>query len=587
MLSLSNKKWIVANPSSERVSSLVRELEISPLLAKLMVNRKQETPEQGRFLIDDDLGSLHDPFLMRGMKTAADRIVRAVNHKESITVFADYDVDGITSAALLVHFFRDLGTPIDWYLPDRLREGYGLNEQALSDIRARGADLLITADCGITAVHEVKAAHAMGLDVIVTDHHQVGEAGLPEAVAVLNPHQPDCRYPFRFLSGVGIIFKVVTAVRTTLFRAGWKKNQLPNLKQYLDLCALGTIVDVAPLTGENHVLTSHGLEEIATTRKPGLTALKAVAGLDGAIDARAVGFGLGPRLNAAGRLGKADVGLHLLTSNELNEAMELAKTLDNVNRERQKIQRNTQEEAEYQMEKYFDPDKDRVIVLASEQFHRGVVGIVAARLVDKHHRPAILIALKDGMGQGSGRSIPKFNLYKALSECSALFKQFGGHAYAAGLSMEESNVDAFRKTINAIGHRVLTEEHLIPELAVETVLNLEDVTFDRHRELQRLSPFGTGNPLPVFWSERVAVRGIRFIGAQGRTVRFKAVQGETSQDVIAFGMRDIFQNAVSEGDEMDLAYEIHINDWGGRKKLELHLVDARRPLLDSKPRDQV
>lgn len=575
MLSLSNKKWIVANPSVELVDRLVRELQLTAVIAKLLVNRNLQTPDQCQFFIEADLGKLHDPFLMSGMQAAVDRVLRAIESGESITVFADYDVDGVTSAALLMDFFRNLGAPIEFYLPERMREGYGINEEALSKIYAGGSSLVITADCGITAVREARSARKMGLDMIITDHHQVGEDGIPDAVAVLNPHQPECQYPFKFLSGVGIVFKLAMAVRSALYKAGQNKESLPNLRQYLDLFALGTIADVAPLTGENHVLAGHGLEEMTVTRKLGLVALKSVTGLDNTIESRDVGFILGPRLNAAGRLGKADVGLRLLTSTNLDDAMVMAKSLDEVNRERQDVQKWIQEEAEYLIEREVDLKKDRVVVLASENFHRGVVGIVAARLAEKYFRPTILVALAEGVGHGSGRSIPKFNLHKGLTECSNYLIQFGGHAYAAGFSIEEKNIDIFRKVFDDVGHRFLSPEDLIPELSVDTELRLEDITFKQYREIQRLKPFGAGNPLPVFLSKKVLIRGVRFMGKEEQHVRFQAVQGQCSQKVVGFNFADVFHNSTVEEELVDLAYEIQLNTWGGQEKLQLNLLDLR------------
>ena len=304
MLSLLNQKWKNLEPSSERVDRLMRELNVSSIIARLLVNRQVESIEEARFFLAADLSCLHDPFLMKGMADAADRIVKAILDGESITLFCDYDVDGVTSASFLTHFFRDLGIKVGHYLPERMVEGYGLNEDAVRKIKSGGATLMITADCGITSVQQVRLAHELGLDVIVTDHHQVGPEGLPPALAVLNPHQPDCEYPFKFLSGVGIVFKLAGAVRSVLHRKGTPRENLPNLKRHLDLFALGTIADVAPLTGENHVLTGHGLKEMTVSSKPGLVALKEVAGLNGTVTARSVGFTLGPRLNAAGRLPK-------------------------------------------------------------------------------------------------------------------------------------------------------------------------------------------------------------------------------------------------------------------------------------------
>ncbi|PIQ96114.1 MAG: single-stranded-DNA-specific exonuclease RecJ, partial [Nitrospinae bacterium CG11_big_fil_rev_8_21_14_0_20_56_8] len=466
MLSSLQKRWRLADPPQETVDRLVRELNVTPTLARLLINRRVETADDARFFLENDLSRLHDPFLMKGMDAAAERVLRAIENREKITAFCDYDVDGVTSAAFLIHFFRDLGVEIDDYLPERLREGYGLNAQAIHEIHSRGTRLIITADCGITAVEEVRTARALGVDVIISDHHQVGPQGLPEAVAVLNPHRSDCTYPYRFLSGVGIALKLAQAVRSRLLAAGWDRERLPNLKRHLDLFALGTIADVAPLTGENHLLSALGLEVMTVSAKPGLIALKEVAGVTGAVTARSVGFGLGPRLNAAGRLGKADAGLHLLISPDLREAMELAAVLDRTNQERKDVQERVLEEAEYLMEREVNLEKDRVIVLASENFHPGVVGIAASRLVEKYFRPTVLIALEGEVGKGSGRSIPRFNLHKAFIECASHLVQFGGHAYAAGLTIRKDCVPHFRDAMNRVGERILQPEDLIPEMKI-------------------------------------------------------------------------------------------------------------------------
>jgi len=418
MLSLLNKNWCQAEPPSVTVSQLERGLKIPKPVAVLLANRGVTSEESAREFLSSDLSRLHDPFLMADMRQAVDRVIKAMEQKEAITLFCDYDVDGVTSAAFLTHFFRDLNYPVEAYLPERKAEGYGLNSDAVRKIRAQGAGLMITADCGITGVKEVALANEIGLDVIVTDHHQVGGEGLPPAVAVLNPHRSDCEYPYRFLCGVGLAFKLAIAVRNELYSAGWSKEDLPNLKRHLDLFALGTIADVAPLTGENHILTQHGLKMLSITSKPGLVALKETAGIVGNVDARSVGFGLGPRLNAAGRLGRADNGLHLLASQNLKEAKALALELDQTNQERKEIQEETVAEAESLFKRHINLEEDRVIVLASEIFHPGVIGIAASRLVDKYRRPTVLIALEEGQGKGSGRSIPRFNLFKAFTDCS-------------------------------------------------------------------------------------------------------------------------------------------------------------------------
>jgi len=577
MLSLNNKRWLVANPSPDDCLRLMEEASVSPLVAKLLVNRQVMTGEDAKYIVDGDLSNLHDPFLMKGMNIAVDRIMKAIEENEILTVFADYDVDGVSSAAFMIHFFRDLGIPIRHYLPNRMVEGYGLSKEALNSIKETGSTLVITADCGITAVKEVLIAKEMGLDVIITDHHQVSAEGLPQALAVLNPHQPDCPYPFRFLCGVGIVMKLSTAIRTSLYRAGWEKSRLPNLRQYLDLFALGTIADVAPLTGENHVLTRHGLEELTTTQKPGLIALKSVAGLNGAVDSQSIGFGLGPRLNAAGRLGKADSGLHLLLSQDISQATDLANGLETVNRERQDVQKWTQKEAEYLISKEVDLENDRVIVLASENFHRGVVGIVASRMVERFYRPAVLIAIKDGLGNGSGRSIPKFNLFKGLQECSNYFQQFGGHAFAAGLTLEVEKIDEFKKTFKELGRKFLSPDDLIPEVNIDCEIKLADVTFELIDEINKLSPFGAVNPIPVFTSRNVILRNIKFLGKEANHVRFKVLQKNALKDVIAFNMRSAFENKLKDGDEVDIVYEATINEWHGNENLQLNLTDIALP----------
>ncbi len=575
MLSLSNKKWCLAEPSAETVSLLERGLQLPTAVAVLLVNRGVTSEESAKDLMEADFTRLHDPFLMTGMQQAVERVIRALQQKEAITVFCDYDVDGVTSAAFLTHFFRDLNCSVEAYLPERQSEGYGLNCDAVRKIREGGAGLMITADCGITGVKEVALANEIGLDVIVTDHHQVGEEGLPPAIAVLNPHRADCDYPYRFLSGVGLAFKLAIAVRNGLYSVGWSKESLPNLKRHLDLFALGTIADVAPLTGENHILTLHGLEMLSTTAKPGLVALKETAGIVGNVDARSVGFGLGPRLNAAGRLGRADRGLHLLTSTDLKEAKVLARELERTNTERKEIQEETVAEAESLFRSEIDIQKDRVIVLASEIFHPGVIGIVASRLVDKYHRPTVLIALEAGQGKGSGRSIPRFNLFKAFTDCTEHLVQFGGHAYAAGLTIQEEQIEAFRNAINEVGQQYLSEEDLIPEVRVDAVLDLEEINHSLYSRMALLEPFGAENPVPCFLSRAVKLQEVKLIGKEKNHVRFRASQGRGRIEGVGFGFAEVFESVDVATELFDIVYELNLNTWNGREKLEIKLVDIR------------
>ncbi len=574
MLSALNKKWIFTNAKDEVVRQLMEEQGLSSLLARLMVNRGLEDPEAARFFLDAQLDSVHDPFLMRGMDVAVRRIVQAIQNRETVTVYGDYDVDGVTSAALVVHFFRELGAPFDYYLPNRMEEGYGLNEKALETIKARGSKLVITADTGITALPQVAHANKIGVDVIVTDHHQISVDGLPDALAILNPHQPECNYPFKFLSGVGIVFKLAAGIRRGLLEAGWDAEKLPNLRKHLDLFTLGTIADMAPLIDENHVLTSHGLEALRNSVKPGVIALKSVVGIDGKVDSSSVGFGMGPRLNAAGRLGQPDRGLHLLVSSDLNEAMEMAKSLEALNQERKETQKWCFEEAEYLLERQVDLENENVIVLASENFHQGVIGIVASKLAEKFYRPAILIALEEGKGKGSARSIPSFNLVKAMTQCSEHLIQYGGHAYAAGLNIEQDRVDAFRKAINQVGDEYLTEDCLVAELKVDATLAMQDITQDTFKEIESLEPFGQMNKVPVFISREVQARDVKFVGQDEKHVRFRAFQGNQFRNVIGFNLAHAFQS-IDANEPVDIVYELRRNTWNGRDSIEIKLLDLR------------
>ena len=356
---------------------------------------------------------------------------------------------------------------------------------------------------------------------------------------------------------------------------GWSKDRLPNMRRHLDLVALGTIADVAPLTGENHILVRHGLDVLVTTDKAGLVALKAVSDVDGRVNARSVGFALGPRLNAAGRLGKADNGFHLLTSTDLKEAKKLAQELNVINQERKDIQELVQDEAEYLIDREVNLEEDLVIVLASENFHSGVVGIVASRIAEKYFRPVILIALENGIGKGSGRSIPHFNLHRAFTECASYLVQFGGHAYAAGLTINENSLDSFRSAINEVGRRILSDENLVPELFLDGSLKISEIDETLYEQVTLLEPFGAENPPPIFLIQDVSIHGLKMIGRDESHVRFQAIQGDAGIDAVGFNLAKEFTSIDKKLDKVDLACEFQINDWDGRNKLELKVLDLR------------
>jgi len=570
------KNWIVAEPDPRQCAELAHALSLPPLLARLLVLRGLAAPPSADIFLNAPLKELHDPFLMKGMKEAVGRVLQAIRNKEKILVFADYDVDGVAAASLMVHFFREIGVPLDYYIPRRLSEGYGLNEAAVHAVRDRGVTLLITADCGIGAVEEIKKARELGMDVIVTDHHQIsGE--LPQAVAVLNPLREDCPYPYKFLCGTGIVYKFLMGLRAEL-RQSAHPAEMPNLKKHLDLVALATIADVVPLTGENHILARRGLEELANTSKPGLRALKSVAGLqEKKMDAYAVGFVLAPRLNAAGRLGEAEKSVALLVSENMAEALDIATQLDEENRERQRIQEEVLAEARQMIKKGVNLNTEQSIVLASENWHPGVIGIAASRILESHYRPTILIALADGKGRGSARSIDAFNIHEGLQECAHLLMQFGGHRMAAGLNIDPEKVGAFKSKFEEVVARRLKPEDMVPTLRADGEITLDELDGELLDRLEVLAPFGISNPRPVFVARGVRSKGaILRMGKNKEHLKFQVQNGRgRPMEAVGFYMEKLFRKADMENSSLDILFTPQMNEWNGKETIQLKMSDCR------------
>jgi single-stranded-DNA-specific exonuclease len=518
------------------------------------------------------LQRLYDPFLMRGMSEATDRLIRGIRSHEPIVIYGDYDVDGITATAVLSWFFRDIGVPAPYYLPHRMREGYGLNAEAVRKLAEQGTRILITVDCGITGHEEVQLARRLGLDVIVTDHHQVPPT-LPDAVAVLNPHQPECAYPGKELSGVGVAFKLVMALRSRLRQeSGWV-GRLPNLRQHLDLVALGTIADIAPLLGENRILVRHGLLELTHSQKLGLQTLKRVTHIaEQEIGPRHVGFTLAPRLNAAGRLAAAKAGVELLLSDDAGRAEKLAHYLDAVNRERQMVQAQIYAEAKAVIEAEGGVDNRWAIVLASEGWHPGVVGIVASKLVEEYGRPTVLIGLEGETGKGSGRSIATFHLYNALVACQELLSGFGGHEHAAGLRIQREQVPRFQEALNRVAQERLTAADCAPLLAIDAEVRLEEIDDPFLEFITRLEPFGEGNPQPLLLARGVAVVGApTLVGKEQQHLRLTLRQGDTILRGIGFAMGT--RLAQVTGGNLDIVFSPQRHVWNERAEPQLIIRD--------------
>jgi len=506
---------------------------------------------------------------MSDMKIAVERLVKAIRQGEKITIYGDYDVDGTTATVLLVTFLQDVGAQVDYYIPHRIKEGYSLNVEALKKIKAGGTKVLVTVDNGISAVLEAKAARDMGLDLIITDHHEVPPE-LPQALAILNPKKQNDHFPGKELAGVGVAFYLVIGLRKALREAGMLGDVEPNLRQSLDLVAVGTIADMAPLVGINRILVKEGLKVLSRNPRLGLRALQEVAGVDGEVSSDQVGFRLGPRINAVGRLEEANLGVELLLTNDLQKAETLAKRLDQANIERQGLEDDIVQEALAMIEAQGLHLKYRSLVVANEKWHPGVVGIVASRLVEKYYLPAIVLAREDQGLKGSARSIRNFHLVDALRECSEHLKRFGGHRYAAGLSMDRDCLVPFVERFDSIVRQKLTEEDFIPSLKLEVESDLSSIDAELLQQLEKLEPFGLGNPEPILLLRGVPVRESRVVGE--KHLRLKV--GEGRKPIGAIGFR-LAQKIPAVSSRVDLAFSPGWNEWNGSKNIQLRIVDLR------------
>jgi single-stranded-DNA-specific exonuclease len=563
------RRWVERQEALDpgRVARLAEGLRLTPLTAGVLARRGVVTAEEGREFLEARLAALPDPFLLPGMERAALRLAAAVEQGERIAVHGDYDVDGITGTALLVETLRGLGAAVDYHIPLRLRDGYGLSAEALRRAAAEGAKVAVSVDCGVCAVAEARLALELGLDLIITDHHQPPET-LPAAFAVVDPHLP-CDFPFKPLAGVGVAFFLLAALRKVLRGRGFFASRPePDLRRGLDLVALGTIADIVPLTGVNRTLARAGLALLGGEGRPGVGALREVAVVR-EVSCGAVGFRLAPRLNAAGRLEDAALGVDLLLQPSRERALAIARMLDDFNRERQQIERQAFEQAVERLERGGEGGAAS-IVLADERWHPGVIGIVASRLVERYHRPTVLIALEGGQGKGSARSIGGFHLYRALDLCRHHLAAFGGHEFAAGLTIAAESIAPFAAAFEKVARQALDEEQLLPRLGHDGEVLLEELTLDAARELAALAPFGAGNPEPAFVLRAVRVQQIRPVG-EGH-LRFTARQGGYSLPCIAFGMAS--RQPFLEG-EIDLLVTPGLNEWRGSVSVQLRVRDFR------------
>ncbi len=568
-MSGADARWTVHPSDLPSEGELSRELGVRPLVARLLVNRGlRETSEAAAFLEASLSKHLRSPMLFREMPAASARLLAAVRSREKICIYGDYDVDGVTGSTALLLFLRELGVEPDIYIPNRMREGYGLRAEALRELATRGAKLIVTVDCGAAAHEEVALAASLGLEVIVCDHHQAPRIR-PPALAVLNPAVPDSGFPFAGLCAAGVVFYLLMGTRMLLRESG---ATVPDLRRYLDLVALGTVADLVPLLEENRVLVKHGLRELGKTDRPGIRSLLRVAGVDD-VSVGALAFRLGPRINAGGRLADAMRAVELLSSRDLKETRRLAELLDAQNRERRAVEEAIFVEAERMIQSFPDRDRRRSYVLSSEGWHAGVVGIVASRLVERYVRPVVLLAVEGETSRGSGRGIAGVSLVEVLHRCADLLERYGGHRMAAGLTVKTSAFSAFAARFEEAISGMTREEDFQPSITVDSVLDLEQVSLDLLDDLKPLEPHGPGNPQPLFLANAARVVSSRIVGKGHLKLTLASPGSGRILDAIGFRMADLQPET---GATVDVLFSPEINRWEGREKIQLSLRSIRK-----------
>ena len=554
------KKWIFrANDENTVIPEFFRQAGVHPGVARIMLRRGICTKDDLNHFLHDDLTDLADPFLMKGIKEAVARLLQAQKNKERVVIYGDYDVDGITSTSILVRYLKSLGMDVGFYIPSRETEGYGLNQAAVEKLAEEGYRLIVTVDCGISS-ESLIAKYADRIDFIVTDHHQPPDVLPDRALAIVNPHQKDCAYPFEDLAGCGVAYSVCRALSISLTGEDYTENT--------ELVALGTVADMVSLTGENRILVRDGLSHFADTKIWGLAALLRAAGVikeNGETKTPSsdqISFALAPRLNAAGRIRHAKMGAELMLTESWEDAETLAAELCALNVERQTIERGIFQEAVTRLEA-LSGEQDMVLVVDGKDWHPGVIGIVASRILEKYHRPVLMLSVRNGIGKGSCRSIAGFNMYEALRSQKDLLVQFGGHPMAAGFTIREENISEFRKKINEYAHTCLSEEDCVPTMEVEECLPLHTMTLDFIRALSLLEPFGCDNPRPLFASTDLYVESVMRMGAEGKHFKCMVMDDKARTEAVFWNPGDT--DPAAKGEHVSLVYEPEIHNWYGEK----------------------
>lgn len=558
------KKWEIYDSNEQKVKEICDKYNLNKIIGKIIVNRNVTSDEDVRIFITPTRDDFHDPFLFKGMDIAVDRILQAINNKEKIIIYGDYDVDGITSTTVLKKYLQERGGIVNTYIPNRLNEGYGLNKEAIKKIKEMGTDLIITVDCGISGIEEVKYAKELGIEVIVTDHHEVGEV-LPDALAVIDAKRKDNTYPFNLLAGVGVVFKVIQAISIKL-----------NLKaeeylKYLDLVCVGTISDIVPLEGENRTIAKLGLMLIRVTKNVGLRELIKSSGYK-EIDSNTISFGVAPRINACGRMGHEEEALKLFLAETKEEAVEVTKKLNEYNTLRQNTEKAIYEDAVSKIEKENIENKNSIVV-GGYNWHHGVIGIVSSKVTEKYYKPSILLCFEDGIAKGSGRSIQGFDLYEGLTKCSEFLDKFGGHAMAVGLTLNKENFENFKDKFEKIAEEANIKE-MVPTIYIDEEVKLKDISMDLVKSLSVLEPFGEANKVPLFLIKNLKIDSIRAL-SEGRHLKLSLRDESVVINAIGFDIGNLAEE-YKIGDKIDVVGTLEINSFNGFSSIQINIKDIRK-----------
>ncbi|MCF7741104.1 MAG: single-stranded-DNA-specific exonuclease RecJ [Candidatus Marinimicrobia bacterium] len=562
-------QWNIKEFNDRQVNKISRNFNIPTVLAKIFIDRGLTSTGSINEFLNPEKQDRHNPFLLKGMKKAVARIKQAKMNNEKVTIYGDYDVDGATSTSLLYLFFQKIGIEAEYYIPDREKEGYGLSKTGIDSIEEESSSLIITCDCGISAIDEVDYANQKNIDIIITDHHTVGD-NLPDAFTIVNPKQKDCDYPFPYLAGVGVAFKLAEALAQD-FKVG--QNFLTEI---LDLVAIGTAADIVKMAGENRILVAEGLEQIKDTTNPGIKELLSITGLANSkhISVSDIVFRVSPRLNAAGRIASASLAVNLLTTKSNVNAHQLATHLEKLNSKRRSIEDKTINEALVQLNSNYDTEDDKLFLLHKKDWHKGVLGIVASKLIDKYKRPAIMISVDNNdVGVGSARSIPGFDIYEVLSKCARHLENFGGHPRAAGLTVSDENIETLKSKLTEIADEQITKKMLTPTLNIDSVIKFNQINQRTISVLKKLAPFGPSNMKPIFVAENVSVSGIpRIVGKNH--LKFRAIQNKIVISAIGWKLANLYEMLISNR-PLNIAFVIEENRYNGMKEIQLNIKDIK------------